>query len=178
PAGGAPRLATAAVAPAILAAITTAPDADLDSTARAEASESRYRRFSLATSAQMTPRVIAPRTMRTAPLAPRPRLDPLAEVTPSVAGVAWQRASFHEARNRAGGLAHLDGMPVTTGRLRPTSHGGRPMAMVRQSLDDGRAVWVVEGTEPEVRDLTRLLEASGLTISPSRRSVPDYIGPA
>lgn len=173
-------LVTASVAPAILAVIggpTDSPvSADLDSTAQAEAGASRNRRFSLATRS-MTPRVVNSRAGYTpAPLTPLRAMDPLVEVSPSVTGAAWQTASFQQAR-ATGAIAHLDGVPVSGVRLQPTPKGGRPTAMVRQLLDDGRAVWVIEGTEGEVHDVARLLEASGLTISQSRRSVPDYVGP-
>ncbi|HRP09003.1 MAG TPA: hypothetical protein PLL69_11005, partial [Gemmatimonadales bacterium] len=50
----------------------------------------------------------------------------------------------------------------------------RPTAMVRQLLPDGRAVWVIEGTSPELEQLHRVLAASGLSFSTPRRARFDY----
>ena len=48
--------------------------------------------------------------------------------------------------------------------------------MVRQLLPDGRAVWVIEGTIDDLDQVSRVLEASGLTLATPRRARPDYIG--
>ncbi|MEZ4378756.1 MAG: zf-HC2 domain-containing protein [Gemmatimonadales bacterium] len=177
----APRLATAFVAPAILAAVSPAlaPDAQATVASNERRTGSRARTLTLASRATLTPNVIGGRT-RTPPTSisrPLRTVDPMAELAPStLQGVRWESADYSEARQAGAAIAHLDGVPVSSVRLQPSPVGGRPTAMVRQLLADGRAVWVVEGTEGEVSDIARLLEASGLTMSAARRVRPDYIG--
>ena len=90
----------------------------------------------------------------------------------------WETTSLAEAREAAAGaLSHLKGLPVSAVRIQESELGGRPTALVRQLLNDGRAVWVVEGAVEELGGITRLLSASGLTMSTPRRARPDYIGP-
>jgi anti-sigma factor RsiW len=179
-----PRLATAFVTPAILAAIT--PEVAREQATlrepepRRAGATSRARTLVMASRASLTPRVIGgARAGGPSAVASRPlrTVDPMAEMAPSnLQGVQWQAASYTEGGQGNAGIAHLEGVPVNSVRLQPSSAGGRPTAMVRQLLPDGRAVWVVEGTESEVTDIARLLEASGLTMSAARRVRPDYVG--
>jgi hypothetical protein len=92
-------------------------------------------------------------------------------------GEGWETASLQEARAATkGALAHLDGITVNAVRIQPSDVGGRPTAMVRHLMPDGRAVWVVEGTLDDLAPIYRVLEASGLSLSTPRRARPDYIG--
>ena len=97
------------------------------------------------------------------------------DVGPS--GEGWETTSLQEAREAtAGALAHLEGITVNAVRIQPSGVGGRPTAMVRHLMPDGRAVWVVEGTLDDLAPIYRVLEASGLSLSTPRRARPDYIG--
>lgn len=171
---GSPNLASVVVAPAILAAINPGSDAE-DALGDPDAI-SADRNARLAATVRFTPRVVGGRAPDAYTLRPMRTMDPMSELSPSTSGIGWQNASYQEARAESGTLAHLEGVSVSTVRLQPRTDGARPTAMVRQVLPDGRAVWVIEGTEAEVQDVALLLEASGLTISQTRRSVPDYIG--
>lgn len=174
--GSQPVLATAFVAPAILARVV-APVAAMDSVTPAPARSTTARTLTLASRATVAPRVIPVRQVSGSLASRRLRaMDPMLGVAPS-SGEGWETTSFQEARAAAAGaIAHLDGIPVNTVRLQPSSQGGRPTAMVRQLLPDGRAVWVVEGAIEELGPVYQLLEASGLSLSTPRRARPDYIG--
>lgn len=179
-AGDGPVLATASafVAPAILArvaapAITNEPTA----TEPRRTASSRTRTLTLASRASVAPRVIPVRQVTGGSSRRLRVVDPMLEVAPSGTGEAWETTSFQDAREAASGaIAHLDGIPVNTVRLQPSTHGGRPTAMVRQVLPDGRTIWVVEGAVEELGPVYQLLEASGLSLSTPRRARPDYIG--
>lgn len=171
---GSPNLASVVVAPAILAAIIPGSSEETPPVDPIVIGADRNAR--LAATAKFTPRVVGGRTTDAYALRPMRTMDPMSELSPSTSGIGWQNASYQEARAESGTLAHLEGVSVSTVRLQPRTDGARPTAMVRQVLPDGRAVWVIEGTEAEVQDVALLLEASGLTISQTRRSVPDYIG--
>lgn len=174
---GRPVLATAFVAPAILARVV-APVTAPDSATPTAAQSATARTLTLASRATVAPRVIPVRQVNGGVASRRLRaMDPMLEVAPSSGGEGWETTSFQEARDAAAGaIAHLDGIPVNTVRLQPSGHGGRPTAMVRQLLPDGRAVWVVEGAVEELGAVYQLLEASGLSLSTPRRARPDYIG--
>lgn len=73
-------------------------------------------------------------------------------------------------------IAHLKGLGVDAVRLEPSAEGGRPTALVRQLLGDGTAIWIIEGAESQVEDITSVMAASGLTMALTRRAVPDYVG--
>lgn len=171
-------LASVVVAPAFMAALLpgqaigeTAPDP-------ATVAIDRTSRLTRSVTAGVTPRVVGQRAAFNYAAQPLRTMDPMSEISPSTSGIGWQNASYQEARQEAGALAHLDGVPVSTVRLQAAINGARPTSMVRQVLPNGRVVWVIEGTESEVQDVARLMEASGLTIALTRRSVPDYLGPA
>jgi hypothetical protein len=104
-------------------------------------------------------------------------VDPMAGAAPTV-GDGWQTSSFSEAREASGGkLAHLEGLETSAVRLQPSTVGGRATVLVRQTLPDGRAVWVIEGALEEIEQVYKLLDAGGLNFSTSQRGRPDYIGP-
>jgi len=176
-----PALAAAFVAPAILARVVApiaAPPAELTILPATERrATSRSRTLTLASRAAMPPRVIPVGDLQSAG---QPRLrvvDPMIEVAPSDDGAGWETTSLQDARDAASGaVAHLDGIPVNAVRVQPSREGGRPTTMVRQLLPDGRVVWVVEGNTEDLGSLTRMLEASGLTLSSARRALPDYLG--
>ncbi|MEO8479849.1 MAG: zf-HC2 domain-containing protein [Gemmatimonadota bacterium] len=170
-------LAGVVVSPALMAALipgTGTGDAATDPAAAAIARSSMLAR---SVAAGVTPRVVGQRAAVNFAVRPLTTMDPMSELSPSTSGVVWQNASYQEARREAGALAHLEGVPVSTVRLQAPANGGRPASMVRQVLPDGRAVWVIEGTESDVQDVARLMEASGLTIASTRRTAPDYVGP-
>jgi hypothetical protein len=173
--GGSPQLAAAFVAPAILARVAALPGLDSATALPLEATATS-RTLTLASRTTTSPRMIAPRSS-SVPVSSR-RLgvaDPMLQVGP--AGEGWETASLQEARAAASGaLAHLDGIAVNAVRIQPSGVGGRPTAMVRHLLPDGRAVWVVEGTLDDMAPIYRVLEASGLSLSNPRRARPDYIG--
>lgn len=171
---GTPRLATAFVASPIMAGaglFSGRPDSLWPATNSLAA-----RTLTLASRAAMAPRVIAASVSTSGPnrrtLA---AMDPMAEIDPTA---GWETTSWHDARRLTrNAVAHLKGLPVSDVRLRSNQVGGRPTAMVRQQLRDGRAVWVIEGTEAELDGVARLLDASGIAMSTPRRGRPDYIGP-
>lgn len=172
-----PRLATASVAPALLAgstqeiAVTSEFLADQD-LARALRST---RTLTLASRAAMTPRVVTP-MLPVTNVSGRPlrAVDPMTAVDPAD---GWVSTPWAEARRATrGAIAHLAGYPVGAVRLRESSRGGRPTAMVRQLLPDGRAFWVIEGAAEEIQGLTQLFEASGISMSTLLRARPDYLG--
>lgn len=172
-----PALATAFVAPAILARVIPPLSGDsLRDTPLLPASTTS-RTLTLAQRASMSPRMLPVRTASVQSVAARQLrvADPLLQVGPS--GEGWETTSLQEAREAAAGaLAHLEGIPVNAVRLQPSQVGGRPTAMVRQLLPDGRAIWVVEGTADDLDQVSRVLEASGLSLAAPRRARPDYIG--
>jgi hypothetical protein len=175
---GGPTLATALVAPAILARVVAPFTGDSLRDTPLRPATSRARTLTLAQrAATMSPRMMQPRSTGAIPVASR-RLrvaDPLLDVGP--AGDGWETTSLQEAREAAAGaIAHLEGIPVNAVRLQPSEVGGRPTAMVRQLLPDGRAVWVVEGAVEELDQVSRVLQASGLTLASPRRARPDYVG--
>ena len=159
-----PTLATALVAqpvPRPAEASVDAPAAD--------------RTLTLASRVAVAPSVIARTPVVQASHRPLRPVDPMAAVDP--AG-GWETTSFHEATRRSrGALARLDGVAVTHVRLTPSRYGGRPVAMTRQVLNDGRAVWVIEGAAEDLGEVTQMLSASGLRLSAATRARPDYIGP-
>ncbi len=172
-----PVLATAFVAPAILARVI-APAEPVAPISRPVEHRSISRTLTLASRAAMPPRVIPIREVANIGQAGRLRVvDPMIETAPSEDGAGWRTATLQEARDAASGaIAHLDGIPVNAVRLQASGAGGRPTAMVRQLLPDGRVVWVVEGNTDDLGPVTRMLEASGLTLSSARRAIPDYLG--
>lgn len=181
PATQGPSLATVLVAPAILARVTAplvAPSADSLRDTPLLPARSTSRTATLAQRAtSMAPRMVEPRPVTTMTVASRRMrvADPLLEVGP--AGEGWETTSLQEAREAASGaVAHLEGIPVHAVRLQPSRLGGRPTAMVRQLLPDGRAVWVVEGAVEDLDQVSRVLEASGLSLASPRRAHPDYVG--
>jgi hypothetical protein len=172
--GNPPQLAAAFVAPAILARVATLPG--LDTAAAMPLPATTSRTLTLASRATTSPRMMPSRNT-SVPVSARKLgvVDPMLEVGPS--GEGWETASLQEAREGASGaLAHLDGITVSAVRIQPSRVGGRPTAMVRHLLPDGRAVWVVEGTLDDMAPIYRVLEASGLSLSNPRRARPDYIG--
>jgi len=173
-----PTLANVVVAPALMAALVPTADAEAAIPDQATMASDRTTRLARAVTSGVTPRVIGQRAVISYAIRPLPAMDPMSELSPSTSGSGWQNASYQEARQEAGALAHLEGIPVSTVRLQPAANGARPTSMVRQVLPDGRAVWVIEGNESEVQDVARLMEASGLTIALTRRTAPDYLGPA
>jgi hypothetical protein len=175
---GRPVLATAFVAPAILARVTLPATVSEAVTPATPQASTRTRTLTMASRAAVAPRVIPVHQVAGTGSTRRLRVvDPMLEVAPSGGGEAWETTSFQQAREAAGGaIAHLTGIPVNTVRLQPGSRGGRPTAMVRQLLADGRAVWVVEGAVEELGPVYQLLEASGLSLSTPRRARPDYLG--
>lgn len=177
PVGDGPTLATAFVAPAILARVVM-PTPTIDSGVAPARRNTASRTLTLASRAAVSPRVIPVRQVNGSGSTRRLRVvDPMIDVAPSGGGATWETTSFQEARDAASGaIAHLDGIPVNAVRLQASSRGGRPTAMVRQLLPDGRAVWVVEGAIEELGPVYQLLEASGLSLSSPRRARPDYIG--
>lgn len=172
-----PRLAAAFVAPAILARVT-APLTSGDSMREAPLlpANAASRTLTLAQRATMAPRMAPSRGGAMLVSSRQLRVvDPMLEVGP--AGEGWETRSLQEARVAAdGALALLDGIPVNAVRLQPSQVGGRPTAMVRQLLADGRAVWVIEGTVDDLDQVSQVLQASGLTLATPRRARPDYIG--
>lgn len=173
-----PTLASVMVAPALIAALVPGTDAGPTATDPAAVAIDRTRMLTRSVTARVTPRVIGQRAGINYAVRALSTMDPMAELSPSTSGVIWQNASYQEARRETGALAHLEGIPVSTVRLQAPANGVRPTSMVRQVLADGRAVWVIEGTESDVQDVARLMEASGLTIALTRRTAPDYVGPA
>lgn len=173
--GASPQLASAFVAPAILARVAALPGGG-DTIGATPLPTVTSRTLTLASRATMSPRMMPVRNSNI-PVASR-RLgvvDPMMEVGPS--GDGWETTSIQEARvAAAGAVAHLEGITVNAVRIQPSGVGGRPTAMVRQLLPDGRAVWVVEGTLDDLAPIYRVLEASGLSLSTPRRTRPDYIG--
>lgn len=178
---GTPSLATVAVAPAVLANAAARLVASADSSLGTPLEEPgrspalRARTLTLASRAAMPPRIVTPMMPVTNPAArPRPAVDPLAAVNPAE---GWEATSWAAARTATrGAVAHVSGLPVSAVRLRPSTLGGRPTVMVRQTLRDGRALWVVEGAQEDLEGLTRLLAASGLAMSTPQRARPDYVG--
>lgn len=164
PARRSPTLATALVAqpverPANASIATSATD----------------RTLTLASRVALAPNVVARTPIVNASTRPLRPVDPMAAVELSE---GWETTSFHEATRRSrGALARLDGVAVTQVRLMPSRYGGRPVAMTRQVLNDGRAVWVIEGAAEELGEITQMLSASGLHLSTATRARPDYIGP-
>lgn len=176
---GRPVLASVFVAPAILARVVSPAAAAVDSVVMSgQRSAPISRTLTLASRAAVAPRVIPVRQVTGGTASRRLRvMDPMLEAAPSATGEGWETTSFQEAREAASGaVAHLDGIPVNTVRLQPSGRGGRPTAMVRQLLPDGRVVWVVEGAIEELGPVYQMLEASGLSLSTPRRARPDYIG--
>ncbi len=173
-----PVLATAFVAPAILARVTAPAPREAPAVRTVVNRRNISRSFTLASRAAMPPRVIPVHDVATTGQSNRLRaLDPMIEVAPSGSGAGWETATLQEARQMAAGsIAHLEGIPVNAVRLQPSREGGRPTAMVRQLLPDGRVVWVVEGNTNDLAPVTEMLEASGLTLSSARRALPDYLG--
>ena len=173
-----PALATAFVAPAILARLTAPAPRETPVIRTVANRRNLTRSFTLASRAAMPPRVIPVRDVATTGQSNRLRaVDPMIEVAPSDDGAGWETATLEEARKlAAGSIAHLRGISVNAVRLQPSREGGRPTAMVRQLLPDGRVVWVVEGNTNDLGPVTRMLEASGLTLSSARRALPDYLG--
>lgn len=180
PAGETPRLSAAFVAPAILARVTGLPGHDSSSVdpSLLPATPSARTLTLVSRATRLSPRVIAVRQTSTPVSARRLRLtDPMLEVGPGDRG-GWETASLAEAREAvSGALAHLDGVAVNAVRLQPSGDGGRPTAMVRHLLPDGRAVWVIEGAPDDVAPIYQVLEASGFTLTSPRRARPDYRGP-
>jgi hypothetical protein len=175
PVSGGPRITTALVAPAIFARIGEFASNNGDSSA-APANAAQQRTLALAARATLSPRVIPARVVHS-PVANRKlqMVDPILGVGPG--GSGWETTSLSKAREASpGGIAHLDGVTVNAVRLQQSELGGRPTAMVRHVLQDGKAVWVIEGTVQELEPITRVLEASGLTLSSPRRARPDYLG--
>jgi hypothetical protein len=176
PAGepGSTQLAGAFVAPALFARAAALPS--MDSVAATPLPAATSRTLTLASRTTMSPRVMPARST-SIPVSAR-RLgvvDPMLGVGPS--GEGWETTSLQEAREAtAGALAHLEGVTVNAVRIQPSDVGGRPTAMVRHLMPDGRAVWVVEGTLDDLAPIYRVLEASGLSLSTPRRARPDYIG--
>lgn len=171
---GTPRLATAFVAsPAMVGMGLFGLRTD---SVPAVADSISARTLTLASRAAMSPRVIT----TSVPAGGGSRrtlaaMDPMITIDPTA---GWQTASWQEARRQTrNAVAHLEGLTVSDVRLRSNQAGGRPTAMVRQQLRDGRAVWVIEGTEAELDGVARMLDASGITMSTPRRGRPDYIGP-
>lgn len=176
PAGeaGTTQLASAFVAPALFARVTSLPS--MDSVEAAPLTAATSRTLTLASRTTMSPRVI-PARGTSIPVSARQLgvVDPMLNVGPS--GDGWETTSLQEAREATNGaLAHLEGIGVNAVRIQPSEVGGRPTAMVRHLLPDGRAVWVVEGTLDDLAPIYRVLEASGLSLSTPRRARPDYIG--
>lgn len=173
-------MANVVVAPALMAALLPGSDAEASVTTPDAATlvTDRATRLARAVATRMTPRVVGQRPAVNYAVRPFPTMDPMSELSPSTSGIGWQNASYQEARQEAGALAHLEGIPISTVRLQTSTNGARPTSMVRQVLPDGQAVWVIEGAESEVQDVARLMEASGLTIALTRRTAPDYVGPA
>lgn len=170
-----PRLATAAVAPALFAGTALS----LDSTSGALIDpalelEGSRRTLTLASHAAMDPRVVTPLLPVTNVSGRKLRaVDPMATMDPA----GWVATPWAEARRATrGAIAHLAGYPVGAVRLRDNEHGGRPTAMVRQLLPDGRAVWVIEGAAEQIEGLTQLFAASGISMSTLLRARPDYVG--
>jgi hypothetical protein len=123
----------------------------------------------------MAPRVVTP-LLPVTNVSGRPlrAVDPMAAVDPAD---GWVATPWAEARRATrGAIAHLAGYPVGAVRLRESELGGRPTAMVRQVLPDGRALWVIEGAAEEIQAVTRLFEASGISMSTLLRARPDYLG--
>lgn len=159
-----PTLATALVAQPVPRPVDAAVDAPVAD-----------RTLTLASRVAMAPNVVARTPVVNASHRPLRPVDPMAGVDP---GEGWETTSFHEAARRSrGALARLDGVAVTQVRLTPSRYGGRPVAMTRQVLNDGRAVWVIEGAAEDLGEITRVLSASGLRLSAATRARPDYIGP-
>ncbi len=177
---GGPVLASAFVAPAILARVVAPVEREaalLPAVGSAAARRSATSRtLTLASRATMAPRVMTVSQVSDGGGARLRMVDPMVEVDPGNGGASWQTTSMQQARETAGTIAHLDGIPVNAVRLQPSRQGGRPTAMVRQVLPDGRAVWVVEGSTDEIGPVTEMLEASGLTLAAARRARPDYVG--
>lgn len=171
---GASQLASAFVAPAIFAHIAALPGNDSVNATPLPTTTSRT--LTLASRTITSPRVMPARNPSVPVSARQLRVsDPMMGVGPS--GEGWETTSLQEAREAtAGALAHLDGISVNAVRIQPSEVGGRPTAMVRHLLPDGRAVWVVEGTLDDLAPIYRVLEASGLSLSTPRRARPDYIG--
>lgn len=169
-----PRLATASVAPALFADPAGGlegdlPDLDLERALRST------RTLTLASRAAMAPRVVTP-MLPVTNVSGRPlrAVDPMAAVDPAD---GWVATPWAEARRATrGAIAHLAGYPVGAVRLRESELGGRPTAMVRQLLPDGRALWVIEGAAEEIEGLTKLFTASGISMSTLLRARPDYLG--
>lgn len=166
----APRLSTAFVAPAILAGIDAISDvvsrADLDARTRA-----------LAARAALRPRVVSPDRIPVV-LAASQSLRVIDPLIGSDHSPGWEVTTLQAAQEASEGMvAHLQGIPVNAVKLHRVEQGGRPTAMVRQVLPDGRALWVVEGAQDDVDPVFRMLEASGLSLSTPARSRPDYLGP-
>lgn len=173
--GTSPRITTAIVAPAIFAKIGELASSSGDSSI-APTNAVHQRTLAIATRATLSPRVIPARVVHS-PVASRKlqMVDPILGVGPG--GEGWETTSLATARETSpGGIAHLDGVTVNAVRLQKSELGGRPTAMVRHVLQDGKAVWVIEGTVQELEPISRVLEASGLTLSSPRRARPDYLG--
>lgn len=173
-----PRLATAAVSPALLARSALGLDSTrgilVDSAVELESMVSSRRTLTLASHAAMDPRVVTPLLPVTNVSGRKLRaVDPMAAMDPD----GWVATPWAEARRvTRGAVAHLAGYPVSAVRLRDNEHGGRPTAMVRQILPDGRAVWVIEGAAEQIEGLTQLFAASGISMSTLLRARPDYVG--
>jgi hypothetical protein len=101
-------------------------------------------------------------------------IDPLIAIDVSE---GWQTTTLPLAEATSGGaLLRVGALPISVVKLLPSSEGGRPTAMLRQTLPDGRAVWVVEGPQAETEMVFRTLAASGLSISAPTATRPDYLG--
>lgn len=172
-----PRLATATMAPAFLAGPMTGPVAITDERPdpMVEHAQRSSRTLTLASHAAMDPRVVVPMLpVTTVSGRPLRAVDPMAAMNPAD---GWVATPWAEARRATrGAIAHLAGYPVGAVRLHESALGGRPTAMVRQLMPDGRAVWVIEGAAEEIEALTNLFSASGISMSTLLRARPDYLG--
>jgi hypothetical protein len=158
-----PTLATALVAQPVPRPVEQSADVAADRT------------LTLASRVAVAPSVVSRTPIVNASTRPLRPVDPMASVELTD---GWETTSFHEATRRSrGALARLDGVAVTHVRLTASRYGGRPVAMTRQVLNDGRAVWVIEGAAEELGEITQMLSASGLHLSAATRARPDYIGP-
>ncbi len=173
--GGAPQLAGAFVTPTLVAS-----GADQSSAVNAGPATVLRRNLTLASRTGLRPGVIFGNT----PVAirPGPQFNRATEVDP-VESADWDPVSPDTAiADGQGSFTRLSGMPVTAIRVHHTDSGVRPTFMVRQQLPDGRSVWVLEGPEDDIGDVSQTLEATGLSLSMPLRARPDYLdnaaGPA
>ncbi len=166
--GSAPQLAGAFMTPALVA-----NGADLSSQATPGAATLQRRNLTLASRTGLAPSVIpssGPSVTRA-----EPRFDRATEVDP-VESRDWDPVSADTAiADGQGSFSRLTGMPVTAIRIHHTAAGVRPTFMVRQQLADGRSVWVLEGPEDDISDVSQTLQATGLSLSMPLRARPDYV---